>query len=148
MKQPSFWGCRDATHSHSQVVPVTVSTKPHLDQMEKLFSLPRSLVLFRILSLNVKRAIKVRYSQMNYISFFLQNFARPLILCKYSVYLRASLSSLSQWPVVAHFSACVLKGSLSAVHQYCLKYITSSEVCTWVLPSRTNSLHAVTETHG
>ena len=48
----------DTTHSHSQVVALTISVKQHLDQMENLFSLLGNLVLFYILSSNRKRTIE------------------------------------------------------------------------------------------
>lgn len=104
----------DTTHCPSQVVPLTIYIK-HLDQMENLFSLPRSLVFFYSLPLHKKRAIKVRCSHMNYFPFFFppQSFARFLILySKQSVYLRGSFFSLPQASVVTHLSLCVLKSSL------------------------------------
>lgn len=84
----------DTTHSHSQVVPLTISVKQHVDQMENLFSLPRSLVLFRILSLHIESNVSKVHPDELLSNFFLQNFACLLILCgKYSAYLKASLLS-------------------------------------------------------
>lgn len=133
----------ETIHSHSQVVALTISVKQHLDQMENLPFLT-SLVLVYIHSSNIKRTIKGQPDEFYF--FPLQNLVCPLILCgKHSVYLGASLFSVSQTSV-AHLPPCMLKMSLSAVHEQCLTCIPPGKVCTSELCSRNNRLHIVTDT--
>lgn len=122
----------DTRHSHSQVVALTRSVKQHLDQMENLFSLRRSLVLFCILSSNIKRTIKVKDNQVNSIIF-------PFIIL---FALRFDVVNIqSPWELLCLHShrhslptshLVKLKISLPDVLERCLSYITPSEVSRWV----------------